>query len=261
MLVDDPAELPGGAADVNNIRLANYKDPDNGVDLSHGVIANVPGGLPGLASGGKRTTYFATASSGVADPTLWTTASTTVLSAWLTGPLYPPPLNTIHDPSGLNQAPYMVLDNKNWNAVKQAPGYANLDLCNPSVVTIVPPGTPPVCDPGGAAEYPYYSLTAYPIVTLPYPTIPAGNLLSTWNLIDGYLRVEYRDAGGAYHPVTQEWLNLGFARGPLPPTTIGANPVNPNAILLLQEPADRNHDGVIDAVGAAPATAPPRVPR
>jgi hypothetical protein len=257
MLVDDPAELPGGAADVNNIRLSNYKDPDNGVDLSHGVIASVPGGLPGLVSGGKRTTYFATASSGVADPTLWTNASTTVLSAWLTGPLYPPPVNTIHDPSGLNEAPYMVLDNKNWNAVKQAPGYANLDLCNPSVVTIVPPGTPPVCDPGGTApypvgEYPYYSLTPYsaPPLTMPYPTVPAN--VSTWNLIDGYLRVEYRDAGGAYHPVTQEWLNLGFARWTLPPTAIGANPVNPNAILLLQEPADRNHDGAIDAVGAPP---------
>src|SRR5580704_2367187 len=46
LLVDDPSELTGGATDVNNIRLANYKDPDNGVDYSHGVIAGVPTGTP-----------------------------------------------------------------------------------------------------------------------------------------------------------------------------------------------------------------------
>ena len=63
---------------------------------------------------------------------------------------------------------------------------------------------------------------------------------STWNLIDGYLRVEYSPGGGAaFVPVTMEWLQLGFARGPMPPTAPGTNPINPNAILLLQEPADR----------------------
>ena len=64
---------------------------------------------------------------------------------------------------------------------------------------------------------------------------------ATWNLIDGYLRVEYRDASGDWNPVTREWLELGFARDvhrhPRPPQ---ANPINPNAILLLQEPADRS---------------------
>ena len=77
--------------------------------------------------------------------------------------------------------------------------------------------------------------------------------MSTWNLLDGYLRVEYRDAAGAYHPITQEWLQLGFARGTTPPTAPGTNPVNPNAILILQEPADRNGNGVIDATGVAPS--------
>ena len=107
-----------------------------------------------------------------------------------------------------------------------------------------------VCD--GTAGYPYYSLTPYsaPPLTLPYPTVPANT--STWNLLDGYLRVEYQDNTGNYHPVTQEWLALGFARGLTPPLTVGSNPINPNAILLLQQPADRNHDGVVDSAGATP---------
>ena len=253
LLSDDPADLPGGAADTNNIRLANYNDPDNGVDYSHGVAASVPAGFPVLASGGTYNTYFATASSGIADPSNWNNSNglAAIPADWLTGPLYPPPVNTIHDPSGANQAPYMVLDNVNWNAVKKAPLADNLDQCNPSTPVVVPPAAgPPVCDVAPAG-YPYYSLTAYPPpVTLPYPTVPAN--VSTWNLLDGYLRVEYRDVNGNYHPVTQEWLQLGFARGLLPPTAIGTNPVNPNAILLFQEPADRNRDGVLDSAGAAP---------
>lgn len=252
LLADDPKELPGGASDVNNIRLANYNDPDNGIDYSHGVVAGVPAAMPALASGHSYTTYFATASSGIADPSNWTSAATAVAADWLTGPLYPPPVVTLYDPSGANQAPYMVRDSKNGNAVTQAPLAANLDLCNPSTPVSVPPASgPPVCDAGGSAEYPYYSLDPYPTVTLPYPTTPA-NKASTWNLLDGYLRVEYRDAGGVYHGVTQEWLGLGFARGPLPPTVIGSNPVNPNAILLFQEPADRNRDGILDKAGSPP---------
>ena len=45
---------------------------------------------------------------------------------------------------------------------------------------------------------------------------------------------------------------MGFARGLTPPLTTGSNPINPNAILLFQEPADRNRDGVLDSAGAAP---------
>ena len=47
---------------------------------------------------------------------------------------------------------------------------------------------------------------------------------ATWNLIDGYLRVEYKDASGNWNPVTTEWLNLGFARGMTPPTAPGEVP-------------------------------------
>jgi hypothetical protein len=258
MLVDDPAELTGGATDPQNIRLSNYKDPDNGVDYSHGVPSVVPATMPGLPSGHSYTTYFATASSGIPDPTNWLqTNSNPIAVDWLTGPLYPPPVVTLHDPSGANQAPYMVRD-ANGNAVTKAPGLANLDLCNPSTPVVSPPATaPPVCDPGGTApyptgEYPYYSLTPYstPPLTLPYPNVAPNT--STWNLLDGYLRVEYRDASGNFHPVTQEWLALGFARGLTPPLTTGSNPVNPNAILIFQEPADRNRDGILDSAGAPP---------
>jgi hypothetical protein len=62
---------------------------------------------------------------------------------------------------------------------------------------------------------------------------------SSWNLLDGYLRVEYRASDGTYTPVTQEWLELGFARGFLPPTAASPNSVHPNAILILQQKADR----------------------
>lgn len=249
LLADDPKELPGGANDVNNIRLANYKDPDNGVDYSHGVTANVPAGLPALASGGKYNTYFATASSGIADPSNWNAGIPSVQSSWLTGPLFPPPVVSLYDPSGANQAPYIVKDAAG-NAVTKAPLAANLDQCIPSTPVVVPPASgPPVCDIAPAG-YPYYSLDLYPTITLPYPTVAAKT--STWNLLDGYLRVEYRDVNGVYHPVTQEWLALGFARGSLPPIAAGTNPVNPNAILLLQEPADRNRDGALDFKGAAP---------
>ena len=94
-----------------------------------------------------------------------------------------------------------------------------------------------------AGGYPYYSPLAYPAPTLQ---------MSTWNLLDGYLRVEYRDANGNYHPVTQEWLRLGFARSTTPPIAPGTNPVNPNAILILQEPSNRDGNGVVDTVGVRP---------
>jgi len=248
-LVDDPAQLTGGAADPENVRLANYKDPDNGLDYSHGVVAGVPSAMPALP-GASYTTYFATASSAVADASNWNNNNATVAIPvdWLTGPLYPPPVITLHDPSGANDAPYMVRDAK--NAVTQAPGWANLDLCNPSTPVVSPPAAgPPACDVAPTG-YPYYSLATYPTITLPYPTVPVNT--STWNLLDGYLRVEYEDNSGNYHAVTQEWLALGFARGLTPPTTAGSNPINPNAILLFQQPADRNHDGIVDSAGAAP---------
>ncbi len=83
----------------------------------------------------------------------------------------------------------------------------------------------------------------------------AGGATPTWPLVNGVIRVEYADAAGAWHGITREWLNLGFARGLNVPTTpaggANPNPVNPNAILILQELADRDANGTADPVGTA----------
>lgn len=70
-----------------------------------------------------------------------------------------------------------------------------------------------------------------------------------WPMIDGWLRVEYKDVAGVWHPITNEWLNLGFARGLNPATAAGTNPVHPNAILVFQQRADRNGDGQFNNSG------------
>jgi len=88
-----------------------------------------------------------------------------------------------------------------------------------------------------------------------------GATNAPWPLISGWLRVEYRDAAGQYHNITQEWLNLGFARqaqagGPTPNLEAGiANTVHPNAILLLQYPVPTDPTNLSDPPRFAP-TAP-----
>jgi len=74
--------------------------------------------------------------------------------------------------------------------------------------------------------------------------------LNNWPLVDGYLRVEYKNALGNWVGVTNQWLNLGFSRGLNIPNAAGtSNPVNPNAILILQQLADRGiGSGTITAV-------------
>ena len=147
LLADNPAELPGGAADPQNIRLANWT-PAVGPNYSNGVpVTGVAGNV-----------YFA---------------------------------------EGTNTGGV----DANWIKPVAEP-------------TLIPAGAP----------------------------VTGAN---TWNLLDGYLRVEILN-GGAYTPVTQEWLQLGFARNLLPPTQASPNTINPNAILLLQQPADRNGNGIID---------------
>jgi hypothetical protein len=77
---------------------------------------------------------------------------------------------------------------------------------------------------------------------------PTGSLCpgaGPWNLVDGWLRVEYQNAAGAWIGITTEWLQLGFARGLVSPTKpvgggAGSNPVHPNAILIFQQLADRD---------------------
>lgn len=212
LLSDDPADLPGGASDTNNVRLANVV----GSNL-FGIQTSVPSTMPALPSGSNYVTMFAQAWTYVADPsscagTYCTTA--TLPQDWPLAPATPPSGAQTLVPFGPPAAP-----------VVQAGGS--------------PAPTLTVCNTGTCVA-PYYATTAN-----------AGNS-SAWNLIDGYLRVEYKDTSGNWNPVTMEWLNLGFARGLVPPTAGVANPINPNAILLLQEPADRNGDGAIDQVGLAP---------
>ncbi|HEY6305251.1 MAG TPA: hypothetical protein VI488_02180 [Candidatus Angelobacter sp.] len=60
----------------------------------------------------------------------------------------------------------------------------------------------------------------------------------TKNLIDGYLRVEYRDNTGNYNPVTRQWLALGFSRGQALPDSEHGVFNDGKAILLFQQLRD-----------------------
>jgi hypothetical protein len=77
---------------------------------------------------------------------------------------------------------------------------------------------------------------------------PAGTT-GDWSLLSGWLRVEARQADGSYKNVTQEWLDLGFARGIKTPDAEHGrtNTVNPNAILIFQQLKDTNTRGVADS--------------
>ncbi len=86
-----------------------------------------------------------------------------------------------------------------------------------------------------SATSPYYDLNTQQIDPPKYPA------RTNWPIVDGWLRVEYKDAAGNWHGVTREWLQHGFARGLVPPAVAGTgNTVHPNAILILQMLADRN---------------------
>jgi hypothetical protein len=228
LLSDDPAELPGGTGDASNIRLANVQTSASAPNYANGVPASTPT-LAALASGRPRTTYFAEASTGIPDPGTWVATRNNVASSlppdW---PAAPSTTGLIGVPTS-PQAPLIATGAATPTAV-------NIGL---TVCTIVNPSSSFTCPAS------------------PYYTPPAAT--SRWNLNDGYLRVEVLE-GSTWVGVTQEWLSLGFARGMLPPTApgpatnAGSNQINPNAILLLQEPADRNgNGGAPDAVGTAPS--------
>ena len=134
-------------------------------------------------------------------------------------------------------------------------GPLTVQPCPPPTVASVPAG----CSTG--STYPYYAVGTSPVTSNLTAITPTGITPTSWNLIDGWLRVEYLNNSNQWVPITNEWLQLGFARGITPPTASGGgtpaggvkNPINPNAILLLQEPADRNGDGVVDSAGLAPS--------
>jgi hypothetical protein len=85
---------------------------------------------------------------------------------------------------------------------------------------------------------------------------PLGVAGTTFPLVDGFIRVEYKNAAGVWIGITNEWLNLGFGRNVNPPTvpggTAGADVINPNAILRLQEIASDTAGNPI-RVGGTPA--------
>jgi len=245
LLTDDPAELPGGATDVNNFRLANV------APNQYGIATSYPSSLAALGAGSAYTTYFATASNAFPNgaPCAGTncpTASTdsTLTSDWPYAPTTPVAAYQTLVPLGT--AP-LVLGSS-------ATGPLTMNLCPPA--SVAPANIPAGC-PAGAPAYPYYAIGGTEVTS---NATAMNATTASWNLIDGYLRVEYKDAGGAWHGVTNEWLGLGFARNTTPPTlpgssapAAGTNNVNPNAILLLQEPADRQGNGTPDQVGIAPS--------
>jgi Tfp pilus assembly protein PilX len=248
LLSDDPTEFQNGTgwSDTNNVRLANISAAQATLQGGNATATN-PWGIT-MAAGnynagfgnpsGSNTynLYFAAASNAV--PIYSSCAGYTCPPDWLYAPL-PWAANPSPALEGLQPSPV-------------APSYLTngaaptISLCPPTNLAVgAAPAQPANCPTTGA--YPYYA---------PPNAIGATNYNSAnsnaWSLVDGYLRVEYRDSFGNWNPVTNEWLGLGFARGLTPPTAGIANPINPNAILLLQEPADRGNTASLSTAGTAP---------
>src|SRR6185437_312298 len=215
LLADDPSEFQSNPAntDGQSIRLANTGIYQYGVPTSVPAVMPNPITLAGWGAGHFYTTYFATGSTGIPDPTTCTHGGTPTCSNlasgmpadWQYQPAYPASnsLLTLIPNSGSVSAtsinaPLIDIGTQaiKLTATTQA---ANIpaSLCSPVGTT-----TTPVC-PG----YPYYATPDFPSsFYAKNPPNPPAN--STWNLLDGYLRVEAYE-GGAWVGVTQEWLKLG----------------------------------------------------
>ena len=126
--------------------------------------------------------------------------------------------------------------------------------------------------------YPWASIQAFPTPnTTNFPTAQTGTASPNggleWPLIGGWLRVEAKWNDGVWHPVTKEWLALGFARGVNPPQIPGklcaAPPVtnylatapncnfladHRNAILYFQYTKDSNVVGTPSVTADYPLT-------
>ena len=229
LLSDDPAELsPGGASDAQNVRLANVAG-----NYQYG-IPMAAGNYPGTFPAATYQLYFAAGSNGVPIPGSVSGSSTPANNGTGANPDWPYAPTAFGGESssqGLQPAGAPI---DTGSSASPPPTIALCPPASPSPKYPIPTGCP------GTPAPPYFAVQSAA------PT--AANIgTATWNLIDGYLRVEYKDASGNWHPATTEWLNLGFARGLTPPTAPGpgGNPINPNAILLLQEPADRATSGAL----------------
>ncbi|MGA3195410.1 MAG: hypothetical protein ABSD39_10455 [Terriglobales bacterium] len=259
LLADDPADLPGGASDSNNIRLANLSAAQ--VQAQGGAsTATYQFGIP-IPSGNFSTTfgtpsgsntynlYFAAASNAIP----WSSSCTTSASCTVDWPYAPIPWTANPNPSAGTDGLQPQNSSPSTAGTTNAPTFSMpsttgliAGICPPTVAGVKSGTTVPTGCPASAA-YPYFAspnrngATTY---DSPYAT--------SWSLIDGYLRVEYKDSTGNWHPVTLEWLKLGFARGLTPPTSPQTNPITPNAILLLQQPADRDASGSTSTTASAP---------
>ena len=259
LLSDTPAELPGGAADVvNNIRLANVGPYQNGVPTSYPAVGTPWGLAAPVPATNTYNTYFATALNGYS-PDMTSCGGNPCPANACTSGAFTYSCLPADWPLAPDTLPAAV-------AVQTNLSPANLPLIYQDATAGDKPTTFALCPPTGNVN------ATIPVANIPpgcptaaAPTAPYMAALTpptqSWNLIDGWLRVEYKDVNGNWNPVTNEWLKLGFARDLRPPTAnfLGApaggtfsNDVNPQAILLLQQPADRNGDGGIDKNGTAP---------
>ena len=214
LLSDDPADLPGGASDTNNVRLANVTQTTGNTLVTPWGVTIAPANYNaafGSTASNNYNLYFATASDAIPIPSSCSLAAGN-----------PPVCNTLEWPyapaafagqsatQGLQPAGAPSL----WNYT----GTATIDICPPASPTpnVVPPG----CPPAGTAYYPYYALPMpfLPVVSGALTNYPQTATSDAWNLIDGYLRVEYLNNSGQWVAVTNEWLQLGFARGVTAPT-------------------------------------------
>ena len=276
LLSDDPAEFENGtgAGDSQNVRLANVTQNTGAAATQYGVTlpaANVGSEF----TAGSYNLYFATGSNALLGQCINPGGSTTFNCPpdWP----YPPapwtaalaanassPVPLLYSNTTV-AAPYLTAGSipTLTSGVVTTPSQPGYYLCP----TSAPLGHAPYassypsayCPTTPAAPYWYY-WNGTSAVAVTSQVNAQTNQTASWNLLDGWLRVEYLNNSGTWVPVTNEWLQLGFARGVTAPTANKAglpaggvsNPVNPKAILILQQPADRA--STAGSIPAAPTT-------
>ncbi|MGA7170065.1 MAG: hypothetical protein WBX08_13000 [Candidatus Sulfotelmatobacter sp.] len=183
--------------------------------------------------------------------------------------------------AGTHSSGNYVYDNYNGTTSATCPtivGYGSLATINNTAAVpdnnfVIPPyyGSPSqVWPPAAYPQWPPQALPA-PTTAANFNTLNGGTNGLEWPLIGGWLLVEAKWASDEkWHPVTQEWLSMGFARGlnvPVQPgfgcTSPVANTLNPavslpgcnfladnrNAILYFQYTKDSNLAGSPGAPG------------